>query len=268
MQTASTRQLTHVGRVRPWLLTHLLFGESVGSGQNLRPYLQSLCHTITDAEVIVPSRGTNRFGGHPVESDRVAPLSCEMKPLEPLSLAWKGELAVRVHPADVEVFLDDAPLPPSGAVPVGSHRLRVVRSGCAMDAGRRARSAPTDPARLEPTTDPCIRRRAARTRRSSTQLVVRFLGVGGVLAGVAGYLLLGARSDWRRWNNGQDALDARWAETGADRTGLVDDQRENDALARSIQSETQMAIALGAIGVGALAEGVYLYLTADPASEP
>jgi hypothetical protein len=30
----------------------------------------------------------------------------------------------------------------------------------------------------------------------------------------------------------------------------------------------QVAIALGAIGLGALAEGVYLYLTADSASEP
>ncbi|MBN1610078.1 MAG: hypothetical protein JW940_25860, partial [Polyangiaceae bacterium] len=53
---------------RCWKGAHLLFGGLVGPGQNLWPYLQSLCHPTTRAEVIAPSRETNRFGGDPVEN--------------------------------------------------------------------------------------------------------------------------------------------------------------------------------------------------------
>jgi hypothetical protein len=203
-----------------------------------------------------------------VESDRVLPLRCEMKPLEPLMVPWKATLAVGVHPSDAEVFLDDAPVPSSGTVPVGLHRLRVARSGYvpwAQDIVLEARQPTKIDLSLRPTRAYADQQREHVARQRSWSY--GFLGAGGLLAGVAGYLFLDARSDWTRWDHRQDELDALWADASAERAGPVDEQRRNDALARSIQGETQVAIALGAIGLGALAQGAYLYLTADSASE-
>ncbi|MBN1612225.1 MAG: hypothetical protein JW940_36675 [Polyangiaceae bacterium] len=116
-------------------------------------------------------------------------------------------------------------------------------------------------------TPACADRQRARVARQRNWSY-GFLGTGGLLAGVAGYLFVDARSDWMRWDKRQNDLDAAWADASGEAAGPVEEQRQNDALARSVQSETQVAIALGALGLAALAEGVYLYLTADPASEP
>ncbi|MBN1612755.1 MAG: PEGA domain-containing protein [Polyangiaceae bacterium] len=203
-----------------------------------------------------------------VERDRVSPLGCEMKPLEPQVRPWKAELSIQVRPRDAELFLDGVPLPSSSAVPLGAHRLRVVRSGYVpwtRDLVLEARQPTRLDLRLRPTQAYAdkLHARAARQRTWS----YGFLGAGGLLAGVASYLYLDARSDWRRWDGRQNDLDARWVEPASDKSLLQDEQRQNDALSRSVQRETQAAIALGVAGVSALATGVYLYLTAEPASE-
>ncbi|MBN1610077.1 MAG: PEGA domain-containing protein [Polyangiaceae bacterium] len=203
-----------------------------------------------------------------IERERVSPMRCEMEPLEPLVQPWKADLSVRAHPTDAEILLDDVPLPSSGAVPAGLHRLRVVRTGYqpwTQDVVLEARQPTRLDLSLRPTDAYAEKHRAHADRQRAWSY--GFLAAGALLAGAGGYLYLHSRSDWRRWDGRQNDLDAAWADPPADQTTLRDEQRQNDELSRSVQRETQAAIAFGVAGVSALATGVYLYLTADSASE-
>lgn len=189
-------------------------------------------------------------------------LDCGVAPLSPLPLSATLVIQVSEEAAIVEV--DGQPLPPTGLVPVGRHRIEVRRSGF-----RTARFELVAPAgstirrdvRLLPTQQFAADYRAQARRQRLLALAVA--GVGVATGGVGIALYVDNDNRFETWQAKQRELDRAWAKAAGTpgAAALELPQSANDELGRQVQTRDKLALGLGIAG-GALvgvAAGLWIF---------
>jgi hypothetical protein len=180
------------------------------------------------------------------ESDGLASVTCEQRPMTPLPPAVSAKLVVTTTPADATVTVDGKRWV-HAALPSGLHQLTVERDGYRsitklidIPTGRVTQQHLT----LTPTAASRDRERRASAKRKTVGVVMGSLGLATLATGVSLYV----------WNSG------RYDEWQAQQR---DPNERREGVAASIQRADDISIGLGIIGAGLVAGGSWLFFSAD-----
>jgi hypothetical protein len=192
-------------------------------------------------------------------SGSVQALDCGVRPLRSLPPNLGARFALRVSEEHAIVEVDGEPLPATGLVPPGRHRVEVRRAGfqvARFEVVAAAGSTVTREVRLIPTEQFAADYRAGARRQR--WLAIAVAGVGVVTGGAGLALYLDNDERFHTWQARQSELDRQWAEdSGTPRAAALESpQAANDELGRKVTARDSLALGFGVaggvlVGVGA-----------------